>query len=140
MGSVIAYESLWQLSRTDHDALRVDSLLTMGSPLGQQYIQKRIKGSDAIGAARFPANIRRWINVAAVGDLTALDPTLRNDFGAMLEFGLVACIDDHEAYNWFRYEGELNAHSEYGYLLNPVTANIVVDWWRALSPARGSAG
>lgn len=140
MGSVIAYESLWQLSRTDHEPLRIDMLLTMGSPLGQKYIQKRIKGSDAIGAVRFPGNIGRWTNVAAAGDLTALDPTLRDDFGAMLELGLVACIDDHAACNWFRYDGELNTHSEYGYLVNPVTAKIVVDWWRALSPARGSAG
>lgn len=140
MGSVIAFESLWQLSRSDRDELQIDTLLTMGSPLGQQYIQKRIKGSDAIGAVRYPGNIRRWINLAAVGDLTALDPTLQVDFGAMLKLGLVSCIDDREVYNWFRYEGELNAHSEYGYLVNAVTAKIVVNWWRSLIPARGSAG
>jgi hypothetical protein len=139
MGSVIAYESLWQMSRIDRDPTQIDTLLTMGSPLGQHYIQRCIKGKDAIGAVRYPGNVHRWINLSAVGDLTALDPTLRNDFGAMLELSLVECIDDQEVYNWFRYDGELNAHSEYGYLVNPVTAKIVADWWRAAIPARDSA-
>jgi hypothetical protein len=140
MGSVIAYEALWQMSRTDRDELQVDTLLTMGSPLGQHFIQQRIKGRDAIGAVRFPANIRRWINLAAVGDLTALDPTLQNDFGAMLGYGLVECIDDREIYNWFRFDGELNPHAEFGYLVNDETARIVVDWWWSVTPARDSAG
>jgi hypothetical protein len=140
MGSVIAFETLWQLSRMDRDDVRVDTLLTMGSPLGQHYIQKRIKGRDAIGAVRFPGNIRRWINLAAIGDLTAIDPTLQDDFGAMLEYGLVECIDDRATYNWFRLNGELNPHAEFGYLVNAVTAGVVVDWWRAVNPARDSAG
>lgn len=139
MGSVIAYESLWQMSRANREPLEVDLLLTMGSPLGQTHIQKRLKGSDAIGAVRFPANIRRWINLAAVGDLTAIDPELKNDYGEMLRAGLVECIDDRSIYNWFRLDGVLNPHAEYGYLVNPETASIVIDWWRAVSPGRDSA-
>lgn len=138
MGSVIAYESLWQMSRADREPMDIDLLLTMGSPLGQRYIQNRIKGCDAIGAVRFPDNIRRWINLSSVGDLTALDPALQNDFGDMTELGLVECIDDREVYNWFRLDGELNTHSEYGYLVNPETAAIVVDWWWSVIPARDS--
>lgn len=138
MGSVIAFESLWQLSRVDRQAMNIDTLLTMGSPLGQHYIQKRIKGHDAIGPVRFPSNIRRWINLAAVGDLTTIDPILQNDFGAMLDNGLVECIEDREIHGWFRLDGELNPHSEFGYLVSEVTASVVVDWWRAVSPAPGS--
>ncbi|MDA0705153.1 MAG: hypothetical protein O2907_04550 [Proteobacteria bacterium] len=140
MGSVIAFDSLWQMSRRDRDDVQIDTLLTMGSPLGQHFIQKRIKGHDAIGAIRFPDNIRRWINLAAVGDLTAIDPKLQNDFGAMLEYGLVECIDDREIYNWFRLNGELNPHAEFGYLVNARTADAVVDWWRTASSARDSDG
>ncbi len=139
MGSVIAFETLWQLSRVDRHAVDIDTLLTMGSPLGQHYIQKRIKGHEAIGPVRFPSNIRRWINLSAVGDLTAIDPTLRNDFGPMLEYGLLECIDDRKVSNWFRLNGELNPHSEFGYLVNEITASVVVDWWRAVIPAPGSA-
>lgn len=140
MGSVIAYESLWQMSRANREPLEVDLLLTMGSPLGQSHIQKRLKGNDAIGPVRFPANIRRWINLAAVGDLTAIDPELKNDYGEMLRAGLVECIDDRKIYNWFRFDGVLNPHAEYGYLVNPETASIVINWWRAVSPGQDSAG
>jgi len=138
MGSVIAFETLWQLSRFDRYEVDIHTLLTMGSPLGQHYIQKRLKGHDAIGPVRYPANIRRWINLAAVGDMTTIDPTLRDDFGAMLDYELLECIDDREVCNWFRLNGELNPHSEFGYLVNEVTARVVVDWWRAVSSVPGS--
>ncbi len=74
MGSVIAYDTLWELSHSGIDHVEVDLLLTMGSPLGQDYIQKRVKGHAASGPRRYPTNIRRWMNLAAVGDLTAIDP------------------------------------------------------------------
>jgi len=138
MGSVIAYEALWQLSREDNAALQVDLFLTMGSPLGQRYIQKRIKGSKETGARRYPDNLRSWINLSSVGDLTAIDPNLRDDFGVMTEFGLVDAIDDREIYNWFRWNGELNTHSEYGYLANGETARIIVEWWQSVRSVRDS--
>jgi hypothetical protein len=131
MGSVIAYDSLWQLSHARHDHVVVDRLLTMGSPLGQNYMQNRIKGHAEAGAERYPTNIRRWTNLSAVGDLTAVDPVLANDFGQMLASGLVEELVDREVQNYFRLDGELNVHSEYGYLVNATTARVVVDWWRA---------
>jgi hypothetical protein len=135
MGSVISYDTLWEMSRNDRDHVLVDLLLTMGSPLGQHYLQKRIKGSASSGAERYPHNIRRWKNLSAVGDLTAIDPRLRNDFGAVLELGLVESFDDVLLHNYFRLEGELNVHAEYGYLVNEVTARTVAAWWRAHDPA-----
>jgi hypothetical protein len=130
MGSVIAYDSLWQLSHAQRDYVVVDRLLTMGSPLGQNYMQNRIKGHAETGAERYPTNIRRWTNLAAVGDLTAVDPELANDFGQMLASGLVEEFVDREVHNYFRLDGELNVHAEYGYLVNATTARVVVDWWR----------
>lgn len=129
MGSVIAWEALWQMSRSDGDGAGIDLLLTMGSPLGQRFIQKRLQGGDESGERRYPDNIRRWINLTAVGDLTAVDPDLADDFAAMVRLGLVESIEDHAVHNYFRLHGELNAHSEYGYLVNPATARIVSDWW-----------
>jgi len=131
MGSVIAYDALWEMTRDGRDELQVDLLLTMGSPLGQHYLQRRILGHDRSGTERYPANIRYWVNLSAVGDLTAVDPYLRNDFQEMLELGLVESIDDIEVFNHFRLNGELNVHAEYGYLANKATAAIVADWWRA---------
>ena len=130
MGSVIAYDALWEMSRDERDELQVDLLLTMGSPLGQKYLQRRILGHDESGAARYPDNIRRWINLSAVGDMTAVDPYLKSEFGEMLELGLIESIEDVEIFNFFRHDGELNVHAEYGYLVNKVTAAAVAEWWR----------
>jgi hypothetical protein len=135
MGSVIAYDALWEMSHDERDELRVDLLLTMGSPLGQKYLQRRILGHDSTGPARYPGNIRRWVNLSAVGDMTAVDPYLKSDFGDMLEFGLIESIEDIEIFNFFRHDGELNVHAEYGYLVNKVTAAAVADWWRQQRPA-----
>lgn len=136
MGSVIAYDTLWQMSRDSREEPEVDLLLTMGSPLGQCTIQRCLLGSGATGAARYPDNIRRWANIAAVGELTALDMQLANDYGEMMKLGLVESIADYEVYNYFRYDGELNVHAEYGYLVNEVTGQVIADWWKSAVEAR----
>jgi hypothetical protein len=129
MGSVIAYDTLWQLSRESGDELRVD-LLTLGSPLGQRYIQRRLNGCTETGERRYPDNVRHWVNVAAVGEMTAIDMTVRNDFADMIALGLTDEITDIAVYNYFRHQGVLNVHSEYGYLVNAATATQIRDWWR----------
>jgi hypothetical protein len=130
MGSIIAYDALWQLSQESGNNHNIDLFLTMGSPLGQTFIQHRIKGWQEQPDKRHPRNIKRWVNIAAVGDLTALDMRLQNDFEEMVQLGLVESIEDREVYNYFRLEGELNVHAEYGYLVNEVTAGYVSEWWR----------
>ncbi len=134
MGSVIAYDSLWQMTHSDKDDVQVDLLMTMGSPLGQRYIQKRLQGGADQGAGRYPHNIRTWMNLSAVGDLTAVDPTLADDFAPMRKLHLVESIDDFRLHNYFRLNGELNTHAEYGYLVNTKTARLVGDWWRSHRP------
>ena len=130
MGSIIAYESLWELSHNHGNPVDIDLLLTMGSPLGQRFMQKRIRGRDRNGKDRYPSNIRNWKNLTAVGDLTAIDPWLANDFAEMLELELVSTIDDERLLNYFRLNGKLNVHAEYGYLANEKTAHTIVKWWR----------
>ncbi|MDH4255111.1 MAG: hypothetical protein OEX13_11395 [Gammaproteobacteria bacterium] len=130
MGSVIAFDALWQLSRREHKPVFIDLFMTMGSPLGQRFIQDRLLGAKDLGERRYPANIDRWINIAAVGELTALDRDLKNDFQPMLDYGLLTEIIDHEIFTWYRLKGALNVHAEYGYLVNEVTARVLRDWWR----------
>jgi hypothetical protein len=129
MGSVIAYDALWQMSQESDRDVSVHLLVTMGSPLGQNVIQRNLLGYSASGLARYPANILDWINLAAIGELTAIDMTLNNDFGEMIDLGLVAGIDDRTMYNYYHMDGELSVHAEYGYLVSEVTAKIVRDWW-----------
>ncbi|MBT8077367.1 MAG: hypothetical protein KJO31_02270 [Gammaproteobacteria bacterium] len=131
MGTVIAWETLWQLSRMSADDVPVDLLVTMGSPLGQRYIQKRLLGHTIENERRYPDNIRRWVNISAVGELTALDYELANDFAPMLRDGVVEEIRDLSIYNYYREDGQLNAHAEYGYLVNKATASTICDWWRS---------
>lgn len=131
MGSVIAFDTLWEMTHNGIDHVDVDLFLTMGSPLGQNYIQKRIKGHSENGRQRYPGNVRHWKNLSAVGDLTAIDPWLANDFAEMLTLGLVDTFHDKEIYSAFRHDGAQNVHSEYGYLVNEITAEIVAGWWRS---------
>jgi hypothetical protein len=106
-------------------------LVTAGSPLGQKIVQRHLLSVKSKGETRYPTNIGTWVNIAAVGELTAIDRTLQNDFNGMRKAGLVDDIVDHEVFNYFHMQGALNVHAEYGYLVNEVTARVVSDWWRA---------
>jgi len=130
MGSVIAYDALWELSHVDHSSLCIDFLMTAGSPLGQKFVQRRLMGWKKEPKRRYPLNIAEWVNIAAVGDLTALDMRFGNDFAGMLGQGVTRRITDHRCHNFYRVDGELSPHAEYGYLANVVTAREVVRWWR----------
>lgn len=139
MGSIIAYDALWQLSQEPVEGRQIDFFMTMGSPLAQKFIQRRIKGSKEALDNRYPRNIKQWVNLAAVGDLTSIDMKLGNDYEKMLELGIVHSIEDRRIFNYFRLDGALNVHAEYGYLINEVTAGFISAWWRRVTPDRSSA-
>ena len=132
LGSVIAYDALWSLTHKRRSACPVDLLLTIGSPLGTKFVQHRLLGHDRHGRERYPANIRRWINVTAVGDMTAFDPNIRDDFSEMLELGMIEDLRDNvePVFNYYRTPEGLNVHRSYGYLVNPAVGRIVADWWK----------
>ena len=127
---MIGYDTLWQLSHRPGEDVRIDMLLTTGTPLGQNLFQRRLKGFRKEGVERYPGNIRRWKNIAAIGELTAIDMTMNDDFGEMIRLGLIEDIEDFEAWNYYHMNGTLNVHAEYGYLVNEVTANVIRNWWR----------
>ena len=58
----------------------------------------------------------------------------------MLELGLVESIDDVNVFNYFRLNGQLNVHAEYGYLANQATGQIIADWWRGRGSHSGPLG
>jgi len=132
LGSVIAYDTLWELSHLEQLPGKVDLFLTLGSPLGMNYVQRRLMGHNQKGEREYPNNIRHWVNISSVGDITALDREFRDDFSHMLEFGIIESIEDHSEaiYNFFRNEQGLNVHRSYGYLVNPAVGYIIADWWR----------
>src|SRR5690606_3623176 len=87
LGSVIAYDALWELSRAERDPRRVDLLITLGSPLATRFIRRSLRGADRHGEERFPANVSRWINFAAKGEKIALHP-MKPFFAPMQALGL----------------------------------------------------
>ncbi|MEO8343071.1 MAG: hypothetical protein ABI536_04560 [Gallionella sp.] len=131
LGSVIAYDTLWELTHQDGVTGKVD-FLTLGSPMGMHYIRRRLLGMNGHGKKSYPALIRRWINLSAEGDVTALNQNLKETFQPMLELDLVASIEDHcdGIYNYFRSDAGLNSHRSYGYLVNPAVGSIIAEWWR----------
>jgi len=132
LGSVIAYDTLWELGHVEKLPGKVDLFLTLGSPLGMQYVQRRLNGYKLKDKQRYPTNIRRWVNISSVGDLTALDRVFCDDFSHMLELGIIDSIEDHSEaiYNFFRNEEGLNVHRSYGYLVNLAVGYVIADWWR----------
>jgi len=130
MGSILSYDCLWLLGRIQQSPQRVDTWLTMGSPLGKRFVRRRLQGADMPAAERYPRTIRRWINIVAVGELTATDRYLARTFAPMARLGLVDSIVDYDVFNYFRADGELNVHTEYGYLVNEQTGSLVAEWWK----------
>lgn len=131
MGAVIAYEALWESTHVDGRTIPVELFLTLGSPLGMNYVQKRLLGVGD-GSGRYPAGIHKWVNVSAVGDLVSVDERVSNDFAPMVEQGLVAAIEDHygDIYTAFRNDQGLNPHRSYGYLVHPRVGEVVARWCR----------
>lgn len=132
MGAVIAYDALWELTHLEANPGKVDLFLTLGSPLGMRFVQDRVLGFSGRNGRRFPCNIRHWVNIAAHGDLTALDPDVHDDFLPMLEQGCVESIEDRQrgVFNYFRNEKGLNVHRSYGYLVEQHVARTILAWWQ----------
>jgi hypothetical protein len=130
LGSVIAYDALWELSRgSQARAGTVDLFVTLGSPLATRFVRHALRGAHEHGATRYPANIRRWVNFAARGDITALYPQLAPVFVEMVARGLVESIQDHvDLDNHFRGPLGLNVHEAYGYLVHARVADTIGAW------------
>ena len=130
MGSIIAYDSLWELGRQEGYQGKIDLFLTIGSPLGMHFVQHRLVDANVEKEIRSPNNIRNWINISSMGDLTALDPYLAGDFEEMVDNGLVESIrDEHkDVYNYFVDAKGLNVHRSYGYLVNDRVGKVVAEW------------
>ena len=129
LGSVVTYDTLWELTQVQRSAGEVGLLMTFGSPLATHFVQRSVKGAKEVGARRYPHNIRRWVNMTARGDTTALQPRVKPLYREMLDLELIDSIEDFVEFdNFFRGSLGLNPHEAYGYLAQPLLAEIVGDW------------
>ena len=132
-GSVIAYDVLWEMS---HDAdlkerygdSKVEIWLSLGSPLGDRNIQKRLAGAKEHATSKFPANVISWHNVSAEDDYTCHDNTLADDFKKMLKQRQVSAVHDYRIFNLAVRYGKSNPHSSVGYYIHPRVSKIIADW------------
>ncbi len=132
-GSVIAYDVLWQLShdpnfKEQYGSKKVESWVTLGSPLGDSNVQKRLLGCKEKDDCRFPSNVISWHNVAAEDDYTCHDNTLADDFKKMLKQRFVSAVHDYRVFNLAVRYGKSNPHSSVGYYIHPRTTKIISDW------------
>lgn len=132
-GSIVTYDVLWQLShdpqyKDRYAEKKIDTWLTLGSPLGDSMVRRRLLGAKCKGRERFPVNIMTWQNVSAEDDYLCHDNTLADDYKAMLKQRQVSSIRDFRIYNLAIRYGKSNPHSSVGYLMHPRTAQIVADW------------
>jgi hypothetical protein len=68
LGTVVAYEALHA-----HPDLRVDLLVTLGSPLALPgAVFDRLHPRPCSGIGRRPENVRRWVNISDYGDPIAI--------------------------------------------------------------------
>ena len=129
-GAVVAWDELWRFSR---EALlspeqRLHSWLTLGAPLADDGVRRRLAGASERGVARYPACLTYWYNVAAEDDYVCHDETMANDFRAMLDQRLLSCIEDYLIYNLAVRFGRSNPHSSLGYLIHPKVTGLLADW------------
>lgn len=132
-GSIAAYDVLWQLShdpefKEQYGNKKVESWVTLGSPLGDGNVQKRLLGCKEKDDCRFPANVISWHNVAAEDDYTCHDNTLADDYRKMLKHRMVSAVHDYHVFNLTVRYGKSNPHSSVGYYIHPRTSKIISDW------------
>ena len=132
LGSIVAFDVLWKFSHYgEYQFLRekkIQTWITLGSPLGDATVIRNLKGRGAKGQRRFPDNICRWHNVAAEDDFIAYDQTVENDYRLMISEGLIRSILDHRIYNLSVRGGKSNPHFVTGYLMSPVVAGLIGNW------------
>lgn len=141
-GSVVAYDVLWQLShgadyKDQYGDKKIESWLTLGSPLGDRAVQKRLHGAKENTDSRFPSNVISWHNLAAEDDYCCHDNTLADDFRKMLKQRQVSAVHDYRIFNLAVRYGKSNPHSSVGYYIHPRTSKILADWLQLSDAAAG---
>jgi hypothetical protein len=122
MGSLIVHDVL-----TDYlPDINIDTLVSIGSPLGQKYVLNKIIEEQKISFRNkliVPENIKRnWFNLSDLDDQVALNHLLAEIFISNTK-GVK--ITDKIVQNNYSNMGIRNAHSVFGYLKTPEFAEIV---------------
>ena len=130
IGGVFVYNALWALSRnvTSTADRKVSLWLTLGAPLGDEGVKRRLDDAGAERARRYPSNVVAWLNVAAEDDYVCHDDRIADDYREMLDQRSISRIDDVRIYNLAVRYGRSNPHNALGYLIHPRVSRAIATW------------
>ena len=124
MGTIVAYEVLLNVE----NEVNIESLITIGSPLGVPFIFDKLKNEKSIvpgddSKLRTPDNIlKEWNILADLDDKIARSADMSKLF-KMNSHNVAPVMEIVE--NDFESEGIENPHKSYGYLRTPQVAHII---------------
>jgi hypothetical protein len=124
MGSIVAYEVLSLIN----DFEGIDTLVTIGSPLGQPFVINKFKNESEYLTAeednpKTPEAIRKkWYNFTDLEDKIAINYDLADDYS---ENSKGIQVVDKEVYNNYAFEDKPNPHKLFGYLRTAEIAEVV---------------
>ena len=139
MGSIIAYDVLHEISQNPfwHSNLRIETLMTMGSPLAFQKVRSHFYPTAPRGLASLPISTpeiisQEWLNYRDPLDHAALDTPLNeifrsNAYGVHVQDKLVSN-------NYFNEAGDSNFHKSYGYLRSPEMSHALCKFLTSPEP------
>jgi hypothetical protein len=127
MGTILAYDAL----TCRIPDLRIDTLVTAGSPLGLPPIMKKLMIEQNVHTEFYkppkaPENIKRkWYNLSDLTDKIALNYSLSDDYDpnshGVWPIDLVVNND-------YQVDGRPNSPKSYGYLRSPEMAEIISEF------------
>jgi hypothetical protein len=124
MGTVVALDALIAWGGP------VDTFVTLGSPLGWEYLK------EMLGRPVFPTNVRNWFNLYDRMDNCAWpDRALADDYPTRSGARAIVdvCVRDN-----YGPDGDRDPHHWYGYLSAPETGDIVSKFWLRAAIGRDS--
>ena len=127
MGSIVAYDVLTLLA----PEIEIDTLVTIGSPLGFPFVIGRIASEQKIsgitdGGVKTPPGITgRWYNFSDITDKVAFNYKLADHY-AENAAGIKPV--DMLVVNDYVLNGERNPHKSYGYLRTPELSGVISDF------------
>ena len=127
MGTIVAYEVLINVE----DEVNIDSLITIGSPLGVPFIFEKLKNDKSLvpgeeSKLRTPDNIlTEWKSLADLDDKIARSADMSKLF-KMNSHNIAPVMELVE--NDYESEGIENPHKSFGYLRTPEVAQIIDDF------------
>lgn len=115
MGTIVALDAIL------HWDGEVDTFVTLGAPLGLEYLKV------SLGRPAYPANVRRWFNLYDRLDNVAFhDRTLSDDYPTAAGGRLII---DRRVRDNYAPDGDRDPHHWYGYLTSPELVDIVCHFW-----------